>query len=284
MKKTLLPITFALAALASLWHCQSKKTPPAAASPTLPTDLTAMVRMTHKEATDTLRADTTQPMVPIKKTKLSAAEAQAALASIDLKQAMLAEWPDNGFYGADRYRIEFIFTSIERRVNDPSVYAVTGKNKYKKTISDYAGVMEIKEVYAFSDPNLRADEIADLGYEKMYALVGEFRFHEDSTLKTSGLFSGKFQVDVGKMKDGGTQLWFFSPDSPAEGSGYRFDGNWTSYRNAQLNKPVIWSRDLFRFANDILQEFSYGERDIEINPKYRHLGWDTFWEGDEWWN
>jgi len=47
---------------------------------------------------------------------------------------------------------------------------------------------------------------------------------------------------------------------------------------------VLWSRDLFRFANDILQDFSYGEREIEINPKYRNLGWDNFWDGEEWWH
>jgi hypothetical protein len=37
------------------------------------------------------------------------------------------------------------------------------------------------------------------------------------------------------------------------------------------------------FANDILADFSYGERDIQINEKYVHLGWDNYWEQDEWW-
>lgn len=284
MKETVLSTVLTLTALTLFWHCQSKKAPLSTATTTQEKDLTVMVRMTHKEATDTLRIDTTQPMAPVPKTKLSAEEAKAALASIDLNQAMTAEWPDNGFYGADRYRIEFIFTSIEKTANDPSVYRIKGKNKYKKTISDYAGLMEIKEVYSFNDPNLSAEAIDEMGFEKSYSLVGEYRFYEDSTFKTSGLFAGKFQIDIGKLKDGRTELWFFSPGTPSEGSGYRFDGTWTSYRNPQLNKPVIWSRDLFRFANDILEEFSYGERDIEINPKYRHLGWDTFWDGNEWWN
>ena len=26
-----------------------------------------------------------------------------------------------------------------------------------------------------------------------------------------------------------------------------------------------------------------GEREVEINKEYRHLGWDNFWENDEWW-
>ena len=37
------------------------------------------------------------------------------------------------------------------------------------------------------------------------------------------------------------------------------------------------------FANNILADFSYGERDIQINEKYVHLGWDNYWEQDEWW-
>ena len=59
---------------------------------------------------------------------------------------------------------------------------------------------------------------------------------------------------------------------------------WTSYKNKSLVKPVIWAADLFRFANDILKDFSIGERDVEINKQYRSLGWDDFYENNEWWN
>jgi hypothetical protein len=71
---------------------------------------------------------------------------------------------------------------------------------------------------------------------------------------------------------------------PSGGGGYRMDGTWTSYVKKDLVKPVILAHDLFRFANDILKDFSYGEREVEINPKYRSLGWESFWENDEWWN
>lgn len=263
-----------------LWHCQSKKVQP----PVETVDVTAMVRMTHKEATDTLRVDTSQPMAPVHLKMLDKAAAQAVLAGVDLKQAVLADWPDNGFYGEDRRRIEFIFTGFDRHPERPGVYAVKGKNRYKTTISDFEGVLEIREVYEFSDPNLDTSEIYDMQFRKMLALTGDFRFHEDSSLRTSGLFAGTFKMDIGLLEDGGTQLWFFSESTPAQGCGYRFDGAWTSYKNAGQSKPVIWSRDLFRFANDILEEFSYGERDIQINEKYRHLGWDNFWDGEEWWN
>jgi hypothetical protein len=271
-------LLFLLAVL--LWQCQSKKVQPAVET----VDVTDMVRMTHKEATDTLRVDTTQPMAPVNLNKLDAVNAKMALAGIDLGQAVLADWPDNGFYGADRRRIEFIFTGITRDPNNPAVYVVKGKNRYKTTISNFEGRMQIREIMEFTDPNLDTTEIYDMEFRKMYALVGDFRFHEDSSLVTSGFFAGSFKMDIGVLDDGGTQLWFFSESTPAMGCGYRFDGAWTSYKKADLTKPVIWSRDLFRFANDILEEFSYGERDVQINEKYRHLGWDNFWDGEEWWN
>jgi len=69
-----------------------------------------------------------------------------------------------------------------------------------------------------------------------------------------------------------SNIWFFST-TPNRGGGIRYDGTWTSYETGE-SKPVIWSKDLFRFANDILEEFSIGERDVEINEKYRSLGWD----------
>jgi len=55
------------------------------------------------------------------------------------------------------------------------------------------------------------------------------------------------------------------------------------YKNKTTTKPVLFARDLFAIANDILSDFSYGEREVEINKKYRHLGWDNFWDGKEWW-
>jgi hypothetical protein len=48
-------------------------------------------------------------------------------------------------------------------------------------------------------------------------------------------------------------------------------------------KPVIFAADLFRFANDILKDFSMGEREVEINKQYQNLGWKDIWENEEWW-
>ena len=271
-----------LCCLAALWQCQSntnKTNPPTAAA-----DLTEMVKTTHAEARDTLLADTTAPLKAIALQPLVRDTAWKELAGLKLGELFVVSWPDNGFYGDERRRIEFILTSVERSFNDPFVYAVKGKNRYKTTISDFEGLIEIKEVARFTDPNLNTEYVEDMNVQKNYALSGEFRFDEDRSLSTSGQFMGTFKMDIGVSKDREPSLWFFSKGTPADGCGYRFDGTWTSYTKPDLKRTVIWSRDLFSFANDILSEFSYGERDVEINPKYRNLGWDTFWEGEEWWH
>ena len=273
--------------LAAFWQCQSKgnqnagtATPSVAAA-----DLTEMVKTTHAEARDTLLADTTAPLKPIAVQPVMVRDsAWKTLAGLKLGELFVVDWPDNGFYGDERRRIEFIFTSVERSFNDPFVYAVKGKNRYKTTISDFTGLFEIKEVARFTDPNLDTEEVEDMNVLKTYALTGEFRFDEDRSLSTSGQFAGTFKMDIGVSQFREPSLWFFSKGTPADGCGYRFDGTWTSYPKPDMKRSVIWSRDLFSFANDILSEFSYGERDVEINEKYRNLGWDTFWDGEEWWH
>ena len=264
------------------WYC--KTTPTVSKPDTSPVvDAVAMARQTHKEAIDTLRTDTNAPLLPLKYTTLDKEAAVAVLQKLDLNTILVKEWPDNGFYGTDHYRIEFIFNETQKSVNDPMVYSIKGKNRFKKTISNYAGLLEVTNLSEFSDPNLDSIDIENLDFTKAYTLSGNFRFYEDSTLNTSGLFAGTFKIDFVVKKDGTADSWYYSLQSPTKGASYIFDGNWTSYKQKIAPKPVFFARDLFMVANDILAEFSYGEREVEINPKYRHLGWDNFWDGEEWW-
>jgi hypothetical protein len=78
-------------------------------------------------------------------------------------------------------------------------------------------------------------------------------------------------------------LWFYSKQLPSGGGGYTMEGTWASYTKKDMVKPFILADDFFAIANGILKDFSYGEREVEINEKYRSLGWQSFWENDEWW-
>jgi hypothetical protein len=41
--------------------------------------------------------------------------------------------------------------------------------------------------------------------------------------------------------------------------------------------------DLEEISRDIVPDFNIGERGFMLNPKYAHLGWDKYWQNDEWW-
>ena len=280
-----LRISIAFSAVVLLWAaCVNQSKPPVVAAAKV-----EPVRLqTHAEAADTLLADSTKPRKPLKFRQLQWAELNKFLAETDLSSMLQNTFPDNGFYGEDRYRIEFVFTKVLKSTTDPTVYFVEGKNRHKKVVTPFKGTMRIGQVRSFTDPNMDMDESEEIGFGNKYAVAGTFEFPEDSAqLATSGLFKGDFKLDFAEMKnnpDVKQDLWFFSDAAPASGSGYRFDGTWTSFTKKDLVKPVIWARDIFRFGNGILKDFSYGERDIEINPAYRNLGWDNYWDAEEWWN
>ncbi len=79
-------------------------------------------------------------------------------------------------------------------------------------------------------------------------------------------------MDFLVRNDNSTELWYFSPQTKSKASGFRFIGEWQSHLT-KASKPIIWAKDLFSFVNEIIKDFSIGERDVEINAKYRHLGW-----------
>ncbi len=289
--KKLLPILLPATLAIFCWNCGQNPAPN-----TTPTAQAMPVRnvqlLTHKEMADSLLIDSTAALKPLIYKKLTPAAAKALLTENRIEKMIVNDAPDNGFYGDNHYRIEFILTDMQPMPDNPLIYKVKGKNRYKKTISAFEGLLEIKSVAEFKDENLDASEYRDevLNVGNGYTLQGVFNFKEDSTMSSSGQFAGDFTMEFYTPKDkndpetgGDAQLWFCSSNSPSQGSGFRFTGNWTGFKNPSVKKPVIWSRDIFRFANDILANFYYGERDVTINPKYRALGWDSYWEGEEWW-
>lgn len=269
---------YALLCLGFLWSgCQKERnaTPAKAIGETKDPTL-----ITKEEARDTLRINPDGALKAIQVVQKSRDE--SAFQSHDLSKLFEGQIPDNGFYGKNRYRIEFIFTDVAKDEVNPALYHVKGKNRYKKTITRFSGTMTFESLEEWKDPNLNP-EFLEKG-DKIMRAMGKFTLNEDSALASSGMFSGKIGIDFLEKADQSIELWHFSESSPLKGAGYKFNGNWTSFKNPENPKPVVWARDFFSFANEILKDFSIGERDVEINPKYRNLGWDEFWSGEEWWN
>jgi len=260
--------------------------------------------MTHKEAADTLRivkidsvSKDTIPLVPIRYGYIPAEDAAKILREARLQHLIISNPADdamsiyNGFYGADHYRIEFFIHTATADSSNPFVIMVTGKSRYKKNVTPFTGHIMIDSAFSFKDFNYDYSdflEYADSGvayegdtFAATIHLKGSFEFTEDSSFKSSGLFKGKFFADLNKFKDEGYRLWYNTKNETRR-AGILMDGTWANYSTHE-EKPVIAARDIFMFANDILENFSYGEREIEINEKYRAIGWDDYWENEEWW-
>lgn len=229
---------------------------------------------------------------PIESQPLSAEEIRTLLLKYDIKPFFYQADEEiystlNGFFGPDHYRIEFVFLGIEQDKTMKNKFYLTGKNRHKKHVTDFKGFFIIDSVFSIKDPNVNDEnfesEYGDFsGLNEKYSCVGTFTLLEDSTQQFSGKFEGKMALDFGINEEKKPEIWYYSNKTPARSSGFLFDGNWVNYEGGK-SKSTLFSKDIFMFANDILKDFSFGEREIEINPKYRKLGWADFWQSEEWW-
>ncbi|WP_044001846.1 hypothetical protein [Hymenobacter swuensis] len=203
--------------------------------------------------------------------------------------------PYNGFFGSDRHRIEVVLLRVRPDATQPRRLLVTAKSRFKGKIQDLQGVIELtalqrqpalnkaEQAYEKQQEAMRMMTVIRLpnaekavGY---YTLTGNFDWRE---VAGAGRFAGRAVLDVAVTDQQG--LWSASlrKTAGARGADLLFDGQWTSGQMG-LVKPFILVENVTGFAEHVLQDFEVGERDIVINPKYARLGWDSYWENEEWW-
>lgn len=191
----------------------------------------------------------------------------------------------NGFFGAAHQRIEVVFTSVQPVARQPGQYRVRGKNRYKGIITPFAGTLVFDQVVA--QPRLTAQELAD-GHGQlenqpaMYTTVGHFVLREDSTRRNAGVFRGQAAIDWHVNAAGELKKESQTGNTLTHNGGIKFEGTWAAYGTHQ-QKPVVWVEDIFEYGPQVFNDFAIGERDIDFNPKYAKLGWNTYWTNDEWW-
>ncbi len=250
-------------------------------------DKKKMVLQTHKEAVDTLSSGSKDTIV-----KFAAIDIHKLLDTTDLSKLIcnydsLGAFDNrfDGFFGEDNYRIQFYFSTVKRDSANHLVYHIKGKTNFKNNIAPFSGTIVLEKAMKFIDPKINKEEWSYDNGDSLtgtYSLVGKLQLEEDKTLGHAGVFNGDFRMEYSNMSKSTPSLWFYSPSIGSKGAGFASAGNWQLYGKTMV-KPFVFGKDFFMFANDILADFSYGERDIEINKKYLHLGWDNYWEQDEWW-
>jgi len=192
----------------------------------------------------------------------------------------------NGFYGPDQYRIEFVLTDVQRDVTTPQLYHVKGKNRFKGVITPFEGTVVFEQM--LDQPKLTKHDrvtIQDLEFENKkyaYSAIGNFTLREDARVRSAGVFRGQIAADFIVNEDGTLTSYSQSKNSASRRGRTTFKGTWTSNISNQ-QKSVVWVKDIFSYQGTLLKEFIVGGRALDFNPEYAKLGWNSYWENEEWW-
>lgn len=236
------------------------------------------------------------------KTGAPAAPVVAPLSADEMKflreyslASLIAKEPDdhevlNGFYGADHYRIEFALLEVRRDPANPAHYFVKGKNRFKKSITPFEGDILLTQLMNQPPAEVPKGETGkglkdfyrQLNQENAYSVLGTFTLREDAAYKGAGVFKGEVLIDFSVSEEGDIRLFSRNADKNTRGGGVLFEGTWENPETHQ-QKPVLLVQNIFEYQQDIFRDFVVGERDRDFNPKYAKLGWDTYWQNEEWW-
>jgi len=208
-----------------------------------------------------------------------------------------------GFFGPDHYRFMMVITAARRDAQNPAVYQVQGKCHYRKNIRPFFGTLTVRQVvdsekyYSPQDASfhpVRSDSMSGEAWSAAYEqAVGQAAYYslkarlqlQEAAAANSGIFEGEavlnFFVAPGQ-RVGYAGAPAITEGEPARGSRILLRGSRLN-RTTQQVKQFVVADDVFAAAPDVYKDFGVGERGGEINPKYAHLGWNEYWENDEWW-
>ena len=198
-----------------------------------------------------------------------------------------------GFFGPDHYHFAMAFTRVTRDPADPAVYHVIGKSRYRKNIRPFSGTLTVRQVADLSYPGflqVLADQdknAADSLSGRTYTARAQLQLQEEQQAN-SGIFEGEVRLDfyvVPQQKPGYVYVFAFEGTDdklPTRGAGLLLRGNRRNVTTGQV-KSFIVSPDVAAVSPYVFKDFMLDERMGEINPKYAKLGWNEYWNNDEWW-
>lgn len=188
----------------------------------------------------------------------------------------------DGFLGPDHYRISVVFTQVRHDSANPALFHVNGKSHYKRLITPFTGVFRVRQLADLDRHFL--DVAPEDSLAQGYTATADFMLSEIATAPAAGKFVGTGVLDFYITPRGALNYAqnMLGEEAPARGQGLLFKGSWTG-QPGHPTKKLLLARSVFSIAPDVYKDFSIGDRSGEINPKYAKLGWNTYWENDEWW-
>ena len=185
----------------------------------------------------------------------------------------------NGCFGYDGRRLEFVFLGVQPDAKNPGHYLVTGKFRCYGDVTPFRGRIEVQQVQRLPAAAAGYGEDAEAPF--VYCATGRFALQATSTHGLGGRFDGRLAVDFRMGSNGRATLAAYTNNALTRNGGLLFDGEW---RDGPAGDPVpaVWKQGMAA-THQVLTRFEIGARDTHINPRYARVGWNTYWQNDEWW-
>ena len=186
----------------------------------------------------------------------------------------------NGCFGYDGRRLEFVFLRVQPDAKSPGRYLVAGKFRCYGDVTPFRGSVEVQQVQRLP-ANAAGEGGAASAAQPVYCATGSFALQATSTHGLGGRFDGRLAVDFQVGGSGRAALATHTTNAFTRNGGLLFDGEW---RDGPAGDPVpaVWKQGM-AVTRQVLTRFEIGERDAHINPRYARVGWNSYWQNDEWW-
>ena len=186
----------------------------------------------------------------------------------------------NGCFGYDGRRIEFVFLSVQADAKKTGRYRVAGKFRCYGDVTPFRGSVEVQQLQRLP-AELAANDSGNGRAASIYCATGAFSLQATSSHGLGGRFDGKLTVDFQLAANGRAKLVDYTANPATRNGGLLFDGSW---RDGAAGEPVavVWKQGM-AVAHQILTRFEIGDRDAHLNPRYARVGWNSYWQNEEWW-
>jgi hypothetical protein len=188
----------------------------------------------------------------------------------------------DGFYGDEHRHISVLFERVQRDEQQPNVFRVQGRTRYKKNITPFEGTITVealKPLKAYLD----LDSVEE-ARARAYTATARFVLREDPATNGAGVYQGTAMMDFYQLASGKLELVQMMSDAslPTDGGGLLFRGQWKSNRTGR-QQAVAFANYPEAVLPNAMKDLYIGERGETLNPKYAGLDWSEAWENEEWW-
>ncbi|HNY45237.1 MAG TPA: hypothetical protein PKG96_07475 [Bacilli bacterium] len=185
------------------------------------------------------------------------------ISEFDISEMLLDKY--FGAFGQNYQRIDLKVKSINKKIDSPSEYILTGTTILKNKEVPFEGVIKINTV---KKSNLNPYQIDDSTYYTI-EINCNYQFVEDKSISGSGIYQGTldFTLVLDNENKLHNDLWEWWGDGY---SNFQFQGTWTSSKGTEYK--CIFGDGRLENSGDL----DIGDGVFMPNEKYYSYGWKDY--------